>query len=1322
MAVEKFPDEISAIRTMLSEHPEGLTIRSISAMLGMNRNSTAKYLDILQMQGGVTFRRSGPAKIYCLADKLPAAAVLKLAKSHVIIFNHDLSVTDINDSFSRLLKISKKEIIGKTLGHLPFAVQNLPELRTLIRDGVRGSESRTSTLITIGDRAIPCNLACSPVFFENGNNGVSLVIDLGSEAKDREITGNYADDSLAELDVSEYICRFAPDGTFTYVNKAYCDLLHKTKAEFIGHIWRPTLPESEVRKIKSCLHALDPVHPVVSLDIRAIMRTGDSQWQRWKFRLLTDYDGHSAGYQCTGLDITELKKLEQKTNKGAEEMETFIRERKAEIQDLNKQIYDEIASHEKTHFQLQFTQFAMDKASYMIMWITREGRFVYMNKEAQNVLGYQYRDVITKKFPDLIAGFFSFPWDEIWETIKRDRQFTLETALKTNRGTEIPVEMVFNYLEFKEKHYCCCFARDITGRKEAEEALRQSEQKYRDIFEKSVSGLFKTTPDGCLIDANDAFARMYGYSGATEILAAGLDVGRDLYARPEDRNEMLKLLAEKSKVENFETRHIKRDGTAFWVAITARTIRDNDGNVAFYEGTFVDITGRKLAENSLRNSEARLNTLIKTIPDLIWLKDKDGIYLSCNPVFERLYGAKEIDIVGKNDYDFVDRILADFFREHDQNAIEAGKPTSNEEWLTFADDSHRALIDTIKTPMYDDRGTLIGVLGIGRDITERKRAEDALHEVARYTRNLLESSLDPMVTISAEGRIMDVNTATEWATGYSRENLIGTDFSDYFMVPENARKSYLQVFEKGVVRDYPLEIKNRDGTIRNVLYNATIYRDSSGSVKGVFAAARDITERRKAETELQLHGEIVQNLAEGVVMIRISDGTIVYANPRFEIMSGYSPGELNGRHISTINAPDGRSPETVANEIISNLRQTGLWSGDVLNIRKDGTMFRCHATVSAFDHPQHGPVWISVHLDITERKQAEDEIFFKNLLLLTQQETSPDGILVVDERGKILSFNRHFAGVWDIPQEVIASGLDELAISAVQDKLVDPEEFLARVRHLYTHKTEKSHDEILLKDGRILDRYSAPMFGDRKKYFGRVWYFRDITERKRAEEALKMANRKLNLFSTITRHDIINQMTLLRGFARRLERELPAHNLDEYFQKINTSADRISAMIQFTKTYENIGINLPVWRDVGSLVDAAVKDVELGNVRLDNEIPAGTEVFADPLIASVFHNLLNNALVLGGPVSAISFSSEDLNGNRLIVCENDGSGVPAEEKEKIFELGYGRNTGFNLFLFREILGITGITLKETGMPGRGLRFEITVPEGMHRYLSQGSPE
>ena len=153
---------------------------------------------------------------------------------------------------------------------------------------------------------------------------------------------------------------------------------------------------------------------------------------------------------------------------------------------------------------------------------------------------------------------------------------------------------------------------------------------------------------------------------------------------------------------------------------------------------------------NLRESETRLRTLVQTIPDLIWLKDPDGVYLSCNPMFERFFGAREADIAGKTDYDFVSRGQADLFRENDQKAMAAGRPSKNEEWVTFADDGHRALLDTIKTPMYDAGGRIVGVLGIARDITERRQSEDDLRESEERFKNVFNSADEGILIADAE--------------------------------------------------------------------------------------------------------------------------------------------------------------------------------------------------------------------------------------------------------------------------------------------------------------------------------------------------------------------------------------------------------------------------------------------------------------------------------------------------------------------------------------------------------------------------------------------
>ena len=186
------------------------------------------------------------------------------------------------------------------------------------------------------------------------------------------------------------------------------------------------------------------------------------------------------------------------------------------------------------------------------------------------------------------------------------------------------------------------------------------------------------------------------------------------------------------------------------------------------------------------------------------------------------------------------------------------------------------------------------------------------------------------------------------------------------------------------------------------------------------------------------------------------------------------------------------------------------------------------------------------------------------------------------------------------------------------------------------------------------------------------------------------------------------------GYLRILEKKQPDTSFSEHFNKINTSAQRISAMLKFTKEYDKIGVNTPVWQDTRTLVDSAAKEAPLGKVLVKNDLPAGAEVFADPLVVKVFYNLMDNAARYGGKITTIRFFAEESADEHLIVCEDDGDGVVAGEKEKIFERGFGKNTGLGLALSREILSITGITICETGEPGKGARFEMTVPKGAYR--------
>lgn len=288
-----------------------------------------------------------------------------------------------------------------------------------------------------------------------------------------------------------------------------------------------------------------------------------------------------------------------------------------------------------------------------------------------------------------------------------------------------------------------------------------------------------------------------------------------------------------------------------------------------------EIIEREKAETELFESEARLRTLVQTIPDLIWLKDTEGVYLACNKMFERFFGAEEADIIGKTDYDFVDKDLADFFREHDRKAMAAGKPSSNEEWITFADDGHRALLDTIKTPMYAAGGRLIGVLGIARDITERNRAEEIIESLHRTNKVILDSVGEGIFGIDLEDRTTFINPAAANMLGIKPEDILGKMQHAHIHHTKPDGTPYpmedcpvYAVLKDGTIHYVTDEVFwKKDGTSFPVEYSgAPIVED--GRLVGAVVVFKDVTERKHAEKEIKKNLQI-QNILNSLLKVSL---------------------------------------------------------------------------------------------------------------------------------------------------------------------------------------------------------------------------------------------------------------------------------------------------------------------------------------------------------------------------------------------------------------------------------------------------------------------
>ena len=223
----------------------------------------------------------------------------------------------------------------------------------------------------------------------------------------------------------------------------------------------------------------------------------------------------------------------------------------------------------------------------------------------------------------------------------------------------------------------------------------------------------------------------------------------------------------------------------------------------------------------------------------------------------------------------------------------------------------------------------------------------------------------------------------------------------------------------------------------------------------------------------------------------------------------------------------------------------------------------------------------------------------------------------------------------------------------------------------------------------------------------------DITEHKLAAEALTQANKKLNLLNSVTRHDILNQLTALVGYIDLSRHETQDPQTLKYIEKEELAANAIREQILFTRDYQNIGDQTPQWHNINETISRAFATIDLHNIQIIADLPP-IEIYADPMFEKVFYNLIENSIRHGERLTKITIHSQDTTDGINLILEDDGGGIPEEAKEMIFRMEYFKNTGFGLFLSREILLITNLTISETGIPGEGARFVIHVPKGMYR--------
>ena len=561
----------------------------------------------------------------------------------------------------------------------------------------------------------------------------------------------------------------------------------------------------------------------------------------------------------------------------------------------------DITERKRAEHQLKLIKAAVESSTDAIAMARRDGTHFWQNQAFTRMLGYTVEELVEQSpatvYTDKAVA------REVFAAICQGRAWSGEITVVAKNGRHVPIMLSADAIrdEHGEIIGLVGVHRDITERKRREEALQRSEAKFRQLYEAAGDG-FMLLDEGGFFDCNESARRVFGCQQKADLLNASpvnFSPARQPCGTASDvlaKHHMNAALAEGT--HRFEWTHLRADGEPFLADVQLTAI-EIDGRSALLS-VVRDVTDRRRMEEQLHRQSSLLASLLDSIPDMIFFKDLDGVYMGCNPAFTEFVGRSREEIIGHNDLDMFPEPVARSFREYDKAMLEAGRPRSNEEWVHYPD-GRRVLLETLKAPLLDLDGRIIGLLGVGRDITLRKTAEQRLQRALEEQEAVFQNSLVGFMVL--ENRVITkVNRCMAEMLGYKPHELIGQGPRDLHLSEENfqdfGRKYYWRLAEREAVQvEYPL--RHKDGHTVWCLFNGKAF-DPPDLSKGAVWVIQDITARRQAaeatEQERAKLSAMISGMEEGVVFAD-KDDRIVEVNDYFCRFVGTTKPQVLGRGL-----------------------------------------------------------------------------------------------------------------------------------------------------------------------------------------------------------------------------------------------------------------------------------------------------------------------------------------------------------------------------------------------------------------------------------------
>ncbi len=506
-------------------------------------------------------------------------------------------------------------------------------------------------------------------------------------------------------------------------------------------------------------------------------------------------------------------------------------------------------------------------------------------------------------------------------------------------------------------------------------------------------------------------------------------------------------------------------------------------------------------------------------------------------------------------------------------------------------------------------------------------------------------------------------------------------------------------------------LQRPDGSLMKAIVSTALIK-KEGTITGFRGIVVDVTERLRLQDALNRNREMLDGIlrASPVGVFRLDPpGRVTFVNETFSRITGIPIETIRGRYWADILPQEERN--RVLGELGEAIRERKSTSSETRYIHPDATPYWLFGqTVPLLDKEGNLTGWVGTITNITGQKLAEDALKESEEKYRALTENTPDILFSTDMAGNITYASPQINKYGFLEDEVVGKPLRIFIHPADIDQVES------------NFSRELKEGAQFVSQFRILDKWGTTWWFEEKSTLrldpegrpvGIYGILRDVTERKRVEDAIEIANKKLNLMNQITRHDILNTITGLLGCVDMAQATASPEEKEQLLNDIRELTRVIQRHIAFTREYQEVGVHLPQWQNVNDVINKVLQNFTKSGITFSSEFEK-IEIYADPLLEKVFYNLVDNAIRYGDTITTISVYPSISDKGLSLIFEDNGVGVEDGQKREIFKRGVGKNTGMGLFLTAEILAITGITIEENGIFGKGARFEIRIPNGTWR--------